>query len=121
MLHIAKAQHVHHQVVVAKAGAALAEHQAVIARFLKLAEDMAHFMGCQKLRLLDVDGSARFGHGHYQIGLARQKSRKLDDIGHLGRRRSLPGLVHIGNDGHVIARLDIGQYLQPFIHPRATI
>ena len=65
LLHVAKAQHVHHQVVVAKAGAALAQHQAVIARFLKLVKDMAHFVRGQKLRLFDIDGSARFRHCHH--------------------------------------------------------
>ena len=82
---------------------------------------MAHFVRGQKLRLFDIDRRTGFRHRHHEIGLARQKGRQLDDIGDFSSRRCLPGLVHIGNDGHVIARLDIGQDLQAFFQPRPPV
>ena len=82
---------------------------------------MAHFVGCQKLRLLDIDDRTGFGHGDHQVGLASQKSRQLNNISHFRRRLGLPGFVHIGDDRHVMTGFDIGQYLQSLFDTRAAI
>ncbi len=82
---------------------------------------MAHFVRGQKLRLFDVDRRTGFRHCYDEIGLARQKGRQLDDVGDFRRRRCLPRLVHVGDDGHVMAGLDISQDLQAFFQPRPAV
>ena len=78
-------------------------------------------MGRQKLRLFDIDDRTGFGHGDHQIGLASQKGRQLDNVSHFSGCLRLPGLVHVGDDRHVVASFDIGQDLQSFLDTRAAV
>jgi hypothetical protein len=75
LLHDGKAQHVDHQVVVAKAAATLAQNQPVITGFFTLVQNVLHFVGGQELRLLDIDSGLCVGHGADKIRLAGQECR----------------------------------------------
>ena len=73
---------------------------------------MAHLVRRQKLRFLDIDDGAGFGHGLNQVGLARQECGQLNDIGHFGGRRTLFRLVHIGDHRYAESFFDPGKDIQ---------
>ncbi|MNI72011.1 hypothetical protein D3C73_1279270 [compost metagenome] len=58
-LHHAEAQHVHHQVVITQASAAVTEDQLIVTSFLELVHDVLHLRRAQELWLFDVDRFAR--------------------------------------------------------------
>src|SRR5690606_27797275 len=120
LFHDAEAEHVHHQVVVAEAGAALAEDDLVVTGFFALGDDVLHFLGGQELGFLDVDDGAGFGHGHHQVSLPAQEGRQLDDVADFRRRSSLTRLVHVRDDGHAEFAFDVGQDLQPLLKAGAA-
>ncbi|MNN49646.1 hypothetical protein D3C81_1641830 [compost metagenome] len=99
-LHHAETQHVHYQVVVTQACAAIAQDQLVVTGFLELVHDVLHLRWAQELRLLDVHWLAGFGQSHYQVGLAGQECRQLQHIDHFGDRCALFNFVHVGNHRH---------------------
>jgi hypothetical protein len=99
--------HVHDQVVVAEAHAALGDQNRGVARGRDLGHGVAHVGGRQKLPLLDVDYPAGTCGGHEQVGLPREERRDLQDVGDRGRRRRLAGLVDVGEDRQSGADLDL--------------
>ena len=118
--HNAKAEHIHHQVVVAVAAAALAEQQALVAALAEFLHHVGHLRGRQKLRFLDVDHRAGLRHGPHQIGLTGQKRRQLNNVTDLGRRRRLLGGVHVGHHRHAEALFERAQYGQAVVQARAA-
>ena len=118
LLHGVEAEHVHYQVVVTKGRAALAQDDFIVARFQAFIDDVAHFVRGEELRLFHVDNRAGARHGVHQIGLAAQKGRQLQNIGHLRRRRGLVGLVDVGNHRHVVGCLNIREPLQTLFQTR---
>ena len=52
-------------------------------------------------------------HRHNQISLPGKEGRQLDNVTDFGNRRSLMGLVHIGDHRHVEGALDLFKDLQP--------
>ena len=93
-----KRAHVHDQVVVAEADAALGDEHRCCLRAVTLAIDVPHVVRREKLALLDVHGLAGPRRGHQQIRLARQERRNLQDVGDRGGRRRLRRLVDVGED-----------------------
>ena len=57
LLHDAKSEHIDDEIVIAKTRSALAQHQAIIARFITFLQDMAHFMRGKELCFLDIDST----------------------------------------------------------------
>jgi molybdopterin biosynthesis enzyme len=55
IFHGSKAQHIHYQIIVAHAGAALAEHDFVIAALAEFIHYIAHLTRAEKLWLFNVD------------------------------------------------------------------
>ena len=70
---------------------------------------------------LDVDHRAGLGHGDYEVGLARQEGRQLDDVAHLGDHGSLLRLVDVGYDRHAEGLLDVLEDPHAFFKARAAI
>ncbi|MNT24078.1 hypothetical protein D3C72_1595320 [compost metagenome] len=121
LLHDAKAQHVDHQVVIAEAGAAVAQDQLIVARFLEFFDDIGHLPRAEELRLLDVDDFACFCQGHDEVRLAREEGGQLQHVDHFGHLLRLPWLMHVGNHGHAERRLDVLEDAHAFFQARAAI
>src|SRR5207245_10912555 len=83
--------HVGHERVVAKAGAALAEQDTVVAAAGDLAGDVLHVPGREELALFDVDSIAGLGGGDQEVGLAAEIGRDLQNVDRFGGRRALFG------------------------------
>ena len=87
LLHLGNAEHVDDEIVVAKAGAALAQDYADICSFTDLGDDVLCIPRCDELGFLDLDDPSRcgsgLGGGDNQISLAAQESRDLDDVSDL--------------------------------------
>ena len=86
VFHFIHAQHINHQVIVAKAAATLTQQHLLVTSFFKLGNNMTHFMWRQKLRFFYIDHGAGFRHRRNKVGLAGEKGRKLDDINDIGNR-----------------------------------
>src|SRR3546814_3070524 len=69
--------HVADQVVVAEAGAALADHDVGVAGCFRLFDDGLHFPRRQELALLDVDRLAGVADPGDEVGLAHEEGRRL--------------------------------------------
>jgi hypothetical protein len=61
------------------------------------------------------------GQRHHQVGLARQESRQLQHVDDLRHRLALPGLVHVGDQGHAETRLHGLEDLQPFFQAGTAV
>ena len=126
LAHDGQRAHVGHQVVVAKAGTALAGHEVVIGQpcfacsGAGLVDDVFHVVRSQKLPLLDVHRLAALGHSTDEIGLAAQKSWGLQHIDHRSRRRDVVFGVYIGQREHAEFTLDFGHDFQPLFTARAA-
>ena len=119
--HGAKAEHVHDQIVVTKAAAALAEHDLVVATLAEFLHDVAHLPGAEKLRFLDVHDSASIRHGLDQVCLTCQESRQLNNIANLGHGLALINLMHVGDHWHIKCLLNLSEDLQALVHAGASI
>ena len=121
LLHFIHAQHINHQVVIAKARTALAQHHFFVTGFGKLLDNVTHLMRCKELRLLHIDRRTGFRHGNHQIGLASQKCRQLDNINHFCNRCCLIRLVNVSDHRHIKGLFDFFKNLQTFFHTRPTV
>ena len=86
--HRSETKHVHHQVVVAESGAALAQHDLIIACFGAFDDHVLHLRRTHELRLLDIDSLAGLGDRNDQICLACQECRNLQHVGDLRPSRT---------------------------------
>ena len=93
-----KGAHVHDEVVVAEACAALGDEYTRVAGVDDLGHRVAHVVGREELTLLDVDGAAGPRGGHDQVGLPAEERRNLEDVGDLGDRSGLGRLVNVGEN-----------------------
>ncbi|MNT09538.1 hypothetical protein D3C72_1443250 [compost metagenome] len=118
--HLAEAQHVDYQVVVAELGATLAQNDPLIAGLTNLAGDVLHLTRAEELRLLDVDRATRAGDGVHQIGLPGQEGRNLQDIDHFSHRVRLGDFVHVGDHRNTEARLHFLENAKAFLQADAT-
>ena len=125
-LHLADAQHVHHQVVIAERGAPFAQDHLGLRRGLgDLGQDIPAIPRRQELPLLDVQPAAGAGHGagrrHHQIGLAAQEGGNLHHVGDVRRRLGLIDLVDVRGDGNVDLGLHPGQHRQSRLKSRSPV
>ena len=109
LAHDGQRAHIDDQVVVAEAGAALGDEDAIVAGRASFLNHVLHVPGGEELAFLDVHGA--FGHrgGDYQVGLAAEERRDLQHVGYLGDFRDVLGVVHVGEDGNVDLVLDLSQ------------
>ena len=84
LLHDAEAEHIDDEVVVAEVGAAFAEDDLIVARFLEFFDDVFHLRGAEELGFFDVDDVAGFCHGDDEVGLAGEEGGQLDDVADFG-------------------------------------
>ena len=87
------------QVVVAEAGAALGEEDALVAGGADFLDGVIHVPGGDELAFLDVDGAAGFAGGDEQVGLAAEEGGDLEDVDGFGGDLAVGGLVDVGEDG----------------------
>lgn len=98
LAHRGEPPHVHDEIVVAEAGAALGEQDA--ARAGELSDHPAHLPRRHELTLLHVDGFSGGGAGEQKVGLPAEEGGHLEEVHHLGDRTGLFGKVDVGGDGH---------------------
>ncbi len=60
-LHYAEAQHIDHQIVVAKARSTITQDKLIVTCLLEFLDNVQYLRGTQELRLLDIDYTPRFG------------------------------------------------------------
>ncbi len=73
IFHDAKAEHIHHQIVVTKIHAAFTQNDAFVTAFREFLHDVFYLSRAQELRLFHVDDITGFRQCFNQIGLTRQK------------------------------------------------
>src|SRR6185437_4419999 len=88
--------HVRDERVVPERHAAFGDEHIAITGASDLLHNVGHVPGRQKLALLDVDGSPGLGRSDEQVGLPAQESRDLQNVDDVRERRTLIGLVYIG-------------------------
>ena len=115
-LHRGQAPEIADQRVVAEGRAPVAEQDALVAGAGDLGGHVRHVPGCEELALLDVDGPARAPGGQQKVGLPRQEGGDLEHVADLARRRAMPGLVHVGQDGAAEFGADQVKNAKPLVH-----
>src|SRR5579862_43581 len=114
--HHREAAHVHDEVVVAEAEAALANHDLLVARALRLLDHVAHLPGRQELALLDIQRLALLRGIADEIRLPAEEGRGLDDIHDRGDLRQRRVLVNVGEDRHSDFLFYFRKHFQAFCH-----
>jgi len=79
LAHDGQGAHVDDEVVVTKAGTALAEADAFVAGVTDFGDGVLHVWWCDELAFFDVDGATCFGGGDEEIRLAAEEGRDLHD------------------------------------------
>ena len=83
-----------------------------------LRDRVPHIVGREELALLDVDDAPGLRGGDEQIGLTARETPESAARRRLRRPRPrLRRLVNVGEDRHVVARLDRGEHAQPLVEP----
>jgi hypothetical protein len=101
--------HIHHEIVIAEAGAALGEEDARVAGGGNFLNGVLHIFGRNELPLLHIDGTTGFAGRDEQVGLATEEGGNLEDIAGLCDGGAVGGLVHVGEDGEVCLFRDAPQ------------
>ncbi|MCU1319755.1 MAG: hypothetical protein JWP98_1273 [Edaphobacter sp.] len=108
--HDRKRTHVDDEVVVAEAGAALGEGDAVAAALADLLDGVAHVEGGYELALLHVDSPAvlvcGLGGCDEEIGLAAEEGGDLEDVDGFGYGGAVFGGVDVGEDWKTVVLSD---------------
>ena len=112
--------HIHHQVVVAEAGAPLRKHHLRVAGRGDFVGRAVDIVGSHELAFLDVHDAAGPAGGYKKVRLAAKEGRYLEDIRHLGDLFGLRRLVDIGEHGEARG-LHACQDAQPLTQPRPPI
>ena len=116
--HDRQSTHVTHQVVITKARATLAGHEAVVVqtslarRRAGFVDHVLHVMGREELPLFDVHRPARLGDRPDKVGLTAQKGRGLKHIHHRRHGGDLVFGMHVGQHGHLQLAFDFSQNFQ---------
>ena len=97
--HDGEAAKIDYQVVVAEAGAALGEKDALVAGGANFFYGVGHVPRGDELALLYIDGAPGFSGGDEQVGLPAKEGWDLEDVYGFGCDFALAGLVDIGEDG----------------------
>ena len=112
--------HVDDEVVVSEADASLGDEDTSVPRGCDLVDDVVNITWGKKLTLLHIDRAAGFGGSDDQVGLTRQESRDLKNIGDLAHRDGLMTLVNIGKNREPELVLDAFQHGESRCHARAA-
>lgn len=120
LAHFDEPPHVDHEIVVAKGGATFSEEDAMAAGLLDFADDGPHVAWSEELPFFDIDGSAGGGGCEEEVGLAAKESGYLEDIGDLGDRGGLFGVVDIGKDGEAEGIADLAEEVEAFFEAWAA-
>ncbi len=99
--HDGQRAHIDDEVVVAEAGSALGEGDALVAALVEFGDGVAHVLRGDELAFLDVDGASGAGGGDEQVGLAAEEGGDLQDVDDFSGGGGLGGVVDIGEDGEV--------------------
>src|SRR5580692_1236413 len=94
LAHYRKRAHVHHEIVIAEAGAALSEKNLHIPCLATFFHRMPHIPRRNKLSLLDVDGASTERRRDHKIGLA---AKKCGDLQYVDNFRHLSDIRHLVN------------------------
>jgi hypothetical protein len=86
------------QGVVAEAGAALGEEDALVAGGTDFFEGIVHVPGGDELAFFDVDGAAGLSRGEEQVGLPAKEGGDLQNVGGLGRDFAMGRFVDVSED-----------------------
>ena len=121
LAHDEKRAHVGDEVVVAEAGAPLAEDYAPVAGRLDLPHHLRHVLRRHELALLDVHDRAGLAGGDDEVGLPREERRDLQHVAHLRDDPALPRLVDVGKHRDVELRAYLGEYLKPLLDAGAAV
>src|SRR5205807_2219346 len=87
------------------------------ARSTKLFDNILCIPRSKKLPFLHIYHFTRFRRGDQKIGLAAEKCRYLQNVGHLSRFFNLPWLMNIRYHRHADLILDLGKNLKAKLHP----
>src|SRR4029077_2314613 len=120
LAHDGERTHVDNQVVVAEAGAALGDEDALVARGVALVDRMLHVPGRDELALFDVDHALAERRGDDQVGLAAEEGGNLEDVGDLGHGGDVGGFVYVGENGNADFVFDFLQDAKAFFQAGAT-
>ena len=86
----------------------------------RLVDHMLHVAGRKELRFLEVDRPSRRGHRTNEIGLTREKCRRLENIDHGRHLADLRGVVNIGEHRHAQLATHIGKDRKPALDSRTA-
>ena len=107
--HDRQSSHIGNQHIIAKTGAAFAEHDAFVTGRRDLGRRIRHVPRCEELTFFDVYHSARRPGGQQQIRLAAKKCRNLQDITDFGSFGAMICLMDVGQNGTAELVLDLGK------------
>ena len=85
-----------------------------------LGDRVAHVVGREELALLDVDDPVGARRRFEQVRLPREERRNLQDVGDLGDRRRVRGLVDVGQDRDAGALAHAREDAQALVEARAA-
>ena len=102
-LHDGYAAEIDDEVLVAEGGAALGEHDVLVAEVLELVHGVCHGLGREELAFLYVDAASREGCGFEQRGLTAEEGRYLQYIDIGGCHCGFLLAVDVGDDGDAVA------------------
>ena len=120
VFHRPKAQHVDNQIVIAKAGPALTKQNFLIATFTNFSNQILNLRWAHELWFLDIDHRISGRNGGNQIGLPGQEGWHLQDIADLRHGRGLRNFMHVCQNRHSKGVLDLLQYFEALLEPRAA-
>jgi len=119
--HDGEGAEIDHKVVVAEAGAALGEGDAVVACGLNFLYCVRHVRRGDELALLDVHGAAGFASGYEQVRLAAEEGWNLEHVYGLRDGLAVCGFMHVGEDGQAGVSGDLAEDADTLSKARAAI
>src|SRR5947209_11503132 len=119
LAHDGKRTHVHHKIVVAKAGAALGDEYAIVSRGAAFLDDVLHVPGRDELSLFYVYGALGHACCYNKVGLTAQKRWDLQHIRNLSHSGDVLCFVHIGQHWYVNFVFYFFQDAKAFVESRS--
>src|SRR6516164_7640933 len=101
LAHDGERAHIHDQIVVSKAGAALGDEDAVVARLAAFLHSVFHVPRRDELAFLDVDHAFAERGRDDQVGLAPEEGGDLEDVRDLRDFGDVRGFVDVGQHWHL--------------------
>jgi len=117
--HDRQAAIVDNQIVIAEKGAALGEHDVLVALALDLGDDVFHVGRIEELPLLDIDRPAGARRGEGERSLHREIGRDLDDVKNFTGDDRLMLVVDIRQHRHTQLEAHLFEDAQPLVEAEA--